>query len=62
MEKTLKQNDHKGGWESCSLGYLITRLAEEVRESWKNKSPADSLQQRIVNVLSEKPRTLPTLP
>lgn len=32
MEKTLKQNDHKGGWESCSLGYLITRLAEEVRE------------------------------
>ncbi len=30
MEKTLRQN--KGGWESYSLGYLITRLAKEVRE------------------------------
>lgn len=32
MEKTLQRNDHKGGWSNCTLGYLITRLAEEVRE------------------------------
>lgn len=32
MEEKLLANDHKGGWESCSFGYLVTRLLEEVSE------------------------------
>lgn len=32
MESTLKSNDHKGGWESCSPTYLIDRLKEEIEE------------------------------
>ena len=32
MEATLKQNDHKGGWQDMSFSQLIRRLYEEVRE------------------------------
>lgn len=46
MEKRLKANDHKGGWEDCSLEWLVAKLAEETGEvaaivikhgSWKEK-------------------------
>ena len=32
MEKKLKENDHKGGWENCSPIYLLNKLKEEVDE------------------------------
>jgi hypothetical protein len=32
MEKELKANDYKGGWDSCSEEYLLNRLKEELNE------------------------------
>jgi len=32
METRLKENDHKGGWLTCSFEYLLERLREEVDE------------------------------
>ena len=32
MEETLKENDYKGGWNSCSVDYLQKKLFEEVAE------------------------------
>ena len=32
MEKKLRENDHKGGWENCEPEWLLKRLREEVRE------------------------------
>lgn len=43
MEKILKKNDHKGGWEQEDLDYLFTCLKEEVKELRK-KLPKDWLQ------------------
>ena len=33
MEIKLRENDHKGGWEDCGLGYLTNRLWEEWEEA-----------------------------
>ncbi|MCG8400087.1 MAG: hypothetical protein MJA84_00655 [Firmicutes bacterium] len=32
MEERLQANDHKGGWENCSLEWLVIKLTEEVGE------------------------------
>ena len=32
MEKVLKQNDYKSGWQTCSDDYLYHHLLEETRE------------------------------
>ena len=32
MEAKLKENDHKGGWDSCGIFWLRNRLVEEVKE------------------------------
>jgi thiamine monophosphate synthase len=32
MEKRLRENDHKGGWSSSPVAWLITRFNDEVRE------------------------------
>jgi len=32
MEKKLRENDHKGGWEKCSEEYLIGRIKDETSE------------------------------
>jgi len=32
MERALRDNDHKGGWQECSLPSLIRRLGEETAE------------------------------
>jgi NTP pyrophosphatase (non-canonical NTP hydrolase) len=32
MEKKLKANDYKGGWENCSIDFLTYRLREEQAE------------------------------
>jgi len=35
MEAKLRENDHKGGWENCSLDWLIERLFQEANELWR---------------------------
>lgn len=32
MEERLRENDHKGGWQDESAGWLLGRLLQEVRE------------------------------
>lgn len=32
MERVLKENDYKGGWQDCLDRYLFQKLNEEVRE------------------------------
>lgn len=32
MERVLKENDHKGGWQDCGLNFLIKKLKEEMSE------------------------------
>lgn len=32
MERVLQQNDHKGGWEDDTPGWLYIRLCDEVLE------------------------------
>ena len=32
MERVLRENDYKGGWEDCSNSYLLARFFEEVKE------------------------------
>ena len=32
MEAKLRENDHKGGWDDCELGWLLRRLGQEVGE------------------------------
>lgn len=32
MEKRLKENDHKTGWEDCSDDFLLTRLWMNFRQ------------------------------
>lgn len=45
MEQKLRENDHKGTWEDCDLGYLLTRLTEERRELTRAiGSPADGAE------------------
>lgn len=34
MEVKLRENDHKGGWQDCSLDWLVERLYEEAKELW----------------------------
>ncbi len=40
VEETLKRNDHKGGWEECSLDYLYFKLKEEFNEATTEIKPA----------------------
>jgi NTP pyrophosphatase (non-canonical NTP hydrolase) len=32
MEKTLRENDHKGGWENMSTSSIMRRIDEELGE------------------------------
>jgi len=32
MERVLKENDSKGGWQDCDINYLRFRLMEEIGE------------------------------
>lgn len=32
MERELRENDHKGGWDECGPGWLLRRLGQEVDE------------------------------
>jgi hypothetical protein len=35
MEKILRENDHKEGWDHCDLDYLMNKLKEEFDEVWE---------------------------
>lgn len=32
MERVLKANDHKGGWEKCDIAFFVGKLKEEQGE------------------------------
>ncbi len=32
MEKVLRTNDYKGGWDKCAIDWLILKINEEVAE------------------------------
>lgn len=32
MERKLQENDHKGGWDTCSPKWLLNRLRQETAE------------------------------
>lgn len=51
MEQTLRRNDHKGGWRSCSLQYLSTRLTQERKELTEAIASKDA--ERIINECSD---------
>jgi len=36
MERVLKLNDHKGGWQECDVEYLRHRLVEEMGEYFRS--------------------------
>lgn len=49
MEKVLRDNDFKGGWENCSNSYLIAKLNGEVDELkaaiWKDLDTRTIIQE-----------------
>lgn len=51
MEDRLRANDHKGGWKSCTRGYLLRRLRTELRElvSALNRRGADYDSSEVVS-------------
>lgn len=48
MEKSLRENDWKGGWKDCSIGWLIVKLAEEVGELATMFINADLGEQEVI--------------
>lgn len=44
MEIRLRENDHKGGWENCDLGYLREKLGEEIGEVLQFASESDFIR------------------
>ena len=51
MEKTLKNNDHKHGWNMCSFAYLFSALSAERDElllSMFRQSKPTKAQQEII--------------
>lgn len=51
MEAKLKENDHKGGWKHCDVGWLLMRLGEEFDELIKALYPKE---ERIPNVVASE--------
>lgn len=49
MEKVLKENDHKGGWDQDDLGYFFNRLKEEMREL-REKLPQSMMFEDIKDI------------
>lgn len=44
MEAKLQENDHKGGWENCSVEYLLNRLNEEAQELFYATETPNSME------------------
>ena len=53
MERILKMNDFKGGWEDCSFYYLKSRLVEEVGEYFAADYAVDSKPETKQKALNE---------
>lgn len=48
MERVLKKNDYKGGWQDCDINYLRFRLVEEVGEYFASQaSTADACGDKV---------------
>lgn len=45
MQAKLKKNAHKGGWETCSLGYLVARIENEIEEMAATSTPEELLEE-----------------
>lgn len=48
MEEKLRENDHKGGWEDCTMQYLSMRLTqerEELRKAVERGNPEEVLRE-----------------
>lgn len=50
MEKELRENDHKGGWEDCTYEYLLKRLRDEYAEL---KHKLDRLQYPVIPAMTQ---------
>jgi hypothetical protein len=56
MERQLQKNDHKGGWDGCTLDYLFERMAEErveLEKAVKKLSYPDRSLVDVANVIRE---------
>ncbi|MDQ7095962.1 hypothetical protein REC12_20415 [Desulfosporosinus sp. PR] len=53
MEKTLRENDHKGGWNTCSQWHLIGRLREETIELEEVLHRARFDKTRLTEIIKE---------
>ena len=45
MERVLKENDSKGGWQDCDINFLRSRLVEEMGEyfAWCSRGSPSAL-------------------
>lgn len=53
MADKLSANSHKRGWDECSVGYLRTRLAQEVcelRRAIDRRAPAEAITKECADV------------
>lgn len=54
MEKTLKKNDYKGGWQHCTFEYLHAKLHEEMmevdREIYRGIKSRKNLKKELTDV------------
>jgi DNA repair exonuclease SbcCD ATPase subunit len=53
MEEVLRDNDHKGGWSSCTKEYLLTRLGDEMRELKKATLDTNMVGHSAKNITKE---------
>lgn len=53
MERILRLNDYKGGWEDCSFYYLKSRLVEEMGEYFRADYEVDSKPETKQKALNE---------
>lgn len=49
MEEQLRANDHKSGWENCTLEFLRDRLSRNLGLLWKCSSH-EEFQRRCANI------------
>lgn len=53
MERTLRENDHKGGWKPCRAGWILQRLIEETDELHHVIAVRDSLRRKNRGEMAE---------
>lgn len=58
MEAELKENDYKGSWKDCSIGFLLDKLNEEHEELYEIvikhvRAPSVQKESMLQEILSE---------